>query len=172
MSHGKASTGFSFSILAYGLIFGVHHTEYIFGSLSTYEKECTVIEALVTAEGFSEGNEAGVRGQICVSNQGKYPTENLSIVDTVQVIGKKQSSYRSTTIDLGNTPIIDPHKSYCYPYEVFFEPILEQDVEAYSNISVTITNYTGLEIGNELCPGPDPCSFGPTIVTEFSQVEP
>ena len=38
MSHGKASTGFSFSILAYGLIFGVHHNHPLY---ATAPKEWT-----------------------------------------------------------------------------------------------------------------------------------
>jgi DNA-binding response OmpR family regulator len=132
----------------------------------------TSLKALVTAEGFIDEGNTGVRGQICITNQGKYPTEHLSIVDTVQVPGEQQGVFTSTTIDLDQHLIIEPNKSHCYPYEITFEPIQESNAK-YSNIaSVTITNYSGLMPGSEYCPGPDPCAFGPTIITEFSLPEP
>ena len=132
----------------------------------------TSLEALVTAEGFIDEGDTGVRGQICVSNQGKYPTEHLSVVDTVQVTGERKGPYTSTTIDLDQNPIIEPNKSHCYPYKIIFEPIQESNVKYNNIVSVTITNYSGLMPGSEYCPGPDPCSFGPTITTEFSLPEP
>ena len=132
----------------------------------------TSLKALVTAEGFIDEGNTGVRGQICITNQGKYPTVLLSIVDTVQVTGEQQSVFTSTTIDLDQHLIIEPNKSHCYPYEITFEPIQESNAK-YSNIaSVTITNYSGLMPGSEYCPGPAPCSFGPVIMTEFSLPKP
>ena len=132
----------------------------------------TSVKALVTAEGFIDEGDTGVRGQICITNQGKSPTEHLSIVDTVQVIGEQKTAFPSTIIDLDQNPIIEPNKTYCYPYEITFEPIQEPNVKYSNIISVTITNYSGLTPGSEYCPGPDPCSFGPTIMTEFSLPEP
>ena len=132
----------------------------------------TSIKALVTAEGFIGEGNTGVRGQICITNQGKYPTENLSVVDTVQVIGEQKSAFPSTIIDLDQNPIIEPNKTHCYPYEITFESIQEPNAKYNNIISVTITNYNGLTPGSEYCPGPDPCSFGPTNMTEFSLPEP
>jgi DNA-binding response OmpR family regulator len=132
----------------------------------------TSVKALVTAEGFIEEGDTGVHGQICITNQGKYPTEHLSIVDTVQVTGERKGTFPSTIIDLDQSPIIEPNKTHCYPYEITFEPVQEPNVKYSNIISVTITNYSGLTPGSEYCPGPDLCSFGPMIMTEFSLPEP
>jgi two-component system KDP operon response regulator KdpE len=132
----------------------------------------TSFKAIVTAEGFLNEGDTGVRGQICITNQGKYPTEHLSIVDVVQVTGEQQGVFTSTTIDLDQHPIIEPNKSHCYPYEITFEPLQESNAKYNNIVSATITNYSGLMPGSEYCPGPDLCSFGPTIITEFSLPEP
>lgn len=128
----------------------------------------TAIEAIGTAEGFTDGDNTGVRGQVCISNQGKHPTDNLSIVDTVHAIGEQQKAISSAIIDLGYYPIISPDQSLCYPYEIIFDTLPEQNVNYRNIISVTITNYSGLEIGSQHCPGPEACAFGPTIISDFS----
>ena len=132
----------------------------------------TLLDVSVTAKGFLNEGDTGVHGQICITNQGKYPTEHLSVVDTVQVIGEQKDMFTSTTIDLDQNPIIEPNEFHCYPFEIIFEPIQEPNIKYSNIIIVTITNYSGLTLGSEHCPGPDPCSFGPTIMTEFSLPEP
>jgi DNA-binding response OmpR family regulator len=132
----------------------------------------TSLEALVTAEGFIDGGDTGVRGQICITNRGKYPTEHLSVVDTVQATGEQKDVYTSTTIDLDQNPIIEPNESHCYPYEIIFKPIQESNFKYNNIVSVTITNYSGLMPGSEYCQDPGPCSFGPVIMTEFSLPKP
>ena len=131
----------------------------------------TSIKAIGTAKGFIDGENTGVRGQVCISNQGKRPTENLSIVDTVHAIGEQQKAITSTIIDLGYYSIIKPDESLCYPYEIIFEPLSEQNANYRNIISVTITNHSGLEVGSEHCPGPEACAFGPTIISDFSLQE-
>ena len=141
-------------------------------SISPMVKEgSTSIEAIGTAKGFIDGENMGVRGQVCISNQGKHPTENLSIVDTVYAIGEQRKAITSTIIDLGYYPTINPDESLCYPYEIIFDPLSEQSVNYRNTISITITNYSGLEIGSQLCPGPEACAFGPTIISDFSLLE-
>lgn len=135
-------------------------------------EKSTSLEAIVTADGFIENDITGVRGQICISNRGKYSTERLSIMNTVQVTGEQKNALTTTAIDLGQNHIIEPDKSYCYPYEVIFDPILEPNVSYANVVRVTISNYRGLAPGSEHCPGPDPCSFGPTLTTEFTLPEP
>jgi DNA-binding response OmpR family regulator len=131
----------------------------------------TLIEAIVTSDGFIAENGTGVHGQVCISNQGEYSTENLSIVSTVQTIDDSESVLTNRSIDLGKNPIIEPNKSHCYPYEMIFEPIGNPNVTYMNTISVTITNFSGLAPGSKHCPGPDRCSFGPTIKSEFSLPE-
>ena len=135
-------------------------------------EKSTSLEAIVTADGFIENNVTGVRGQICISNRGEYSTERLSIMDTVQVIGEQKNALTTTAIELGQNPIIEPNTSYCYPYEIIFEPIHEPDVRYINIVRVTISNYSGLAPGGEHCPGPNPCLFGPTLTTEFFLPEP
>ena len=130
--------------------------------------QSTSLEAIVTADGFVSNDATGVQGQVCISNPGEYPTENLSVVGTVQASGERQSTFTSTTIDLEQYPVINPNESHCYPYEIVFNPILEEDAKYRNAVSITITNYAGLEIGSQHCPGPDSCAFGPTIIADFS----
>jgi hypothetical protein len=131
----------------------------------------TLIEAIVTADGFMDEDGTGVHGQVCISNQGEHSTENLSIVGTVHTIDESESVLTKAAIELGQDPVIEPNKSYCYPYEMIFEPIDNQNVNYLNTISITISNFSGLAPGSNHCPGPDPCSFGPTIKTEFSLPE-
>lgn len=142
--------------------------ENIFNVFAGTKKGATSLETLITAEGFIEQETTGVRGQICVTNTSKYPTENLSIVNSVQVIGQKQGNYISTTVDLSQKPVIDPGESHCYPYKAAFDVIAEKDVKYKSLASVTITNYVEMLPGTDHCPGADLCSFGPTAMTDFS----
>ena len=135
--------------------------------ISTSSEGSTSIHANVAAESFIADDFTGVRGNVCVSNQGKYPTENLSIVVTVQTMGERQGTLTSKAIDLGDHTIINPDESHCYPYEVGFTPLLGE-IKYRNFISITITNYSGLEIGSQYCPGPGSCAFGPTITTDFS----
>lgn len=135
-------------------------------------EKSTSLEAIVTADGFIDNNITGVRGQICISNRGEYSTEHLSIMDTVQVIGEQKNALTTTAIELGQNTTIEPNKSFCYPYEIMFEPIHKPNVRYINIVRVTISNYKGLAPGSEHCPGSDPCSFGPTLTTEFTLPEP
>ena len=135
---------------------------------STSPAGSTSIEAIGTTEGHIVDAVTSARGQVCVSNQGKYPTENLSIIATVQQLGEGQDILASTTVDLGYHSIIDPDESYCFPYEIEFTSNPGDSVKYRNLIIVTITNYSGLEIGGQYCSGPGACAFGPTFVTEFS----
>jgi two-component system KDP operon response regulator KdpE len=132
----------------------------------------TSLETLIAAEGFIEKDITGARGHICVTNTGKYPTENLSVVNGIQLIGQKQGDTISTTLNLNEKPVLDPGESYCYPYMVTFEVIFDKDVKYKSLASITITNYVGLMPGSDHCPGTDPCSFGPNAVTDFNMPRP
>lgn len=133
----------------------------------------TTLKVEVTAEGILNGIDAGlVHGQICITNQGKYTTENLSILDTVRVIEEQQSTFTSTFIDLSHHPVINPQEKHCYPYKVEISSIPNKDTEYHNRATITITNYSGMTIGSDQCPGPTPCPFGPTVIVDFSLTEP
>lgn len=158
--------------LAFLLFQLVMKTENILGIFTNLAKESTTLEALMTTEGFSTQSTAGVRGQICITNSGKYPTENLSIVDNVQIFSENQRNYISVSVDISQRPILNPGQSFCYPYETLFDSISGQDVKYRNLASITITNYVDLLPNSEHCPGSEPCSFGPNLITDFDLPEP
>ena len=132
----------------------------------------TSIEANITAEGFVETDLSGLRGQICVNNTGKYPTENLSIVNTVHVYNKSKVRYISSTLDISKKPILSSGESHCYPFGIGFEPNSGDELQFQITTMITITNHTGLLPDSKYCPGTDPCPYGPEITTDFTLLEP
>ena len=131
----------------------------------------TSLEAGKTAAGFWEQpaseDRSGVRGQVCVSNTGDYPTENLAITDIVQVKAGSNgfSDYVSTQLDVSSHPSLLPGETYCYPYEIVFLPV---EGAKYRNLArVSITNHAGWLPGSRRCPGPDACPFGPEVKANF-----
>jgi two-component system response regulator MtrA len=131
----------------------------------------TTIEAQITAEGFKETDSSGVHGEICVKNAGNFPTENLLIVNTIQNVSTPTTKNISSTVDLGANPVLRPGDIHCYPFEVTFEPDLQQDAQYQAKTAITITNHVGLVVGDKYCPGPQPCPFGPEISTDFTLPE-
>lgn len=148
-------------------------TESIFGVFASRPgKGSTSLEALITSEGFVEKDATGVRGQICVTNTGAHPTENLFIVNSVQMPGQEENKSTLMNTNLSQKPVLDPGESYCYFYENTFEVIAEKNIEYQSLASITITNYVGLESGTDHCPGTEPCSFGPNLISDFTISKP
>jgi hypothetical protein len=109
-----------------------------------------------------------VTGEICVTNGGAVPTENLAISDEVQYKhGSGQFQPLTTSsVDLGSKPVLGPSESNCYPYSIDITP--EAGAE-YRNVAhVTITNHGGWIPGGQNCPGPSLCPFGPDPKADFS----
>jgi hypothetical protein len=133
----------------------------------------TSLAAEKTAQGFWEqgdtGERFGVRGQVCVTNPGDFPTQNLAILDTIQVklhLISQYADYQTFPIDVSAKPVLAPGETYCYPYEYPFIPF---DEAKYRNTArVTITNHSGWLPGSHNCPGPQPCPFGPNPKAPFS----
>jgi hypothetical protein len=121
----------------------------------------------MTAEGFRETEASGLRGEICIENAGTYPTENLSVVNTVQAYSETTVRSFSSTVDLSQNPVIDPGSTSCYPYELTLESDLGQAVQYRMTTSITVTNHTGLSAGNVNCRGSRLCPFGPEIITDL-----
>jgi hypothetical protein len=134
---------------------------------SNRSTESTTIEASITTEGFRDSDVNGVRGQVCVSNTGSFPTENLSIVNTVQANNSSETKSIANTLNLGSNQVVEPGKSNCYPFEAAFELDSEQGVEYHTTTVITITNYTGFLIGSKYCRGPQPCPFGREITSDL-----
>ncbi len=66
----------------------------------------------------SVDDRLGVRGQVTVRNTGLYPTENLVIMDHVQMsVGDACEDVAVFQIDVSEHPILYPGESYSYAYE-------------------------------------------------------
>lgn len=129
--------------------------------------DSTTIKANIAAEGFRDSDGTGISGEICVTDAGNSPTENLSIVNTVQTFTESTARSFSSTVDLSQHPTVGPGETYCYPFDLAFEPDAEQDVHYQMTTVITITNHTGMIAGSKYCPGAKPCPFGPEITTEL-----
>lgn len=149
------------------LVILAFRTKSIFSFFTGPIQGSTSLEMLITAKGFFEEDITGVRGQVCVTNTGEYPTEKLSIVNSVETLDQNSNNVVSTTLNLDEKPVLGPTESHCYPYEVTFEVDPEKEAKYKSLASITITNYLDLEPGTEHCPGTDPCSFGPNGMADF-----
>ncbi len=132
-----------------------------FGETGTSQYTITVLKVAAS-------DEAYVDGQICVTNGGSFPTENLQIVDVVQVKAGSGAfqDYASAGIDLSAHPVLAPGESACYPYHVTFSPVA--GVTYRSAAQITITNHAGWIPGGKNCVGPTPCPFGPNPKADFS----
>lgn len=100
----------------------------------------------------------GVQGAICVTNDGKAPTQNLKIVDQVQYApqGGAFRDIPGATFTIIPAVQLQPGESKCYQYDVRFTP--PADAFKYENTArVTITNFTGY-LGEE---------FGPLLRVAF-----
>jgi len=162
--------------VAFGILIGVlayvlsqQYSSFIFNQrLRTNIAEGhTTVEAQMTAEGFRETESSGLRGEICVKNAGNSPTENLSIVNTVQDINASTVKVVSSTVDLSAEPVLRPGQISCYPFEVTFDPEAGDDAQYQVKTAITITNHVGLAVGSKYCPGPQPCPFGPELSTDL-----
>lgn len=133
----------------------------------------TSIAAEKTAEGLAEESGNGkiirVRGQICVTNKGDHPTENIQIVDTIQfkIDKEKYQDLYSEIVSVNGNPTLDPGESHCYPYEITFNEFQGNNVKYRNTALVTITNHSGWMPGDNNCPGPQPCPFGPNVKVDF-----
>jgi len=132
----------------------------------------TSLVVTITAEGFwtddPDLEPAGVEGEICVYNNGGAPTENLALLDVIQVMTGADpfSDYLATPLDLSEKPVLDPGEIHCFPYVITFLPL---EGATYRNVArVTITNHSGWLPGSAHCPGPEPCAFGPEPKADFA----
>lgn len=120
-----------------------------------------------TATGFREllpdGTEVfGVSGEICVTNTGDLPTENLKITDVPQFKtepGMFMDLVPPTDMDVSANPVLDPGESHCYPYKIIFTPV---EGATYRNLATAIVTNHPAHPGEE---------FGVQATAEFTLPE-
>jgi hypothetical protein len=134
----------------------------------TFQICLTATRSLTT----DSGAVYGVRGQICVKNDGAEPTENLTITD--ELFYKNPPSVTAFTtlttisVDTSAKPVLAPGESYCYPYEITFTPVSGTNVTYKNTAHIRITNHSG-HLDTPF--GPDPSSGDITLPTTTTLIE-
>lgn len=112
----------------------------------------------------------GLKGEVCISNRGAYPTQDLTIVASIQS-QQREGRFQNLLVfpvGVGAQPALSPGEQYCYPYDVTFEALVDANARFRIGASITITNYSGWTPGSENCPGTDVCPYGPWVTTRFT----
>jgi hypothetical protein len=124
-------------------------------------------EYTVTVQREAVPEETSVEGQVCVTNAGDFPTENLRIAVLVQrKLGPGQvQDPVSAAVDVSAAPVLAPGERRCFPYAVSFDPMAGAMYAISAKIS--ITNFDGWVPGDENCPGAGPCPHGVSLTTGF-----
>lgn len=111
-------------------------------------------------------DEYGMTGTITVTNGGEVSTQNLHITDTLEQNCGGGAGFVPIAgpflVDISIKPILAAGETHVYPYTIVVGPGPLSPSCSYRNfVNVTITNHAGWQPGNNNCPGPDLCSFGP-----------
>ncbi len=131
--------------------------------------ESVTLEFSINADRYilSETDEYGVQGYVSVKNTGEYPTENLKILDVVQVqlSDGTWEDFEVKEIGTCTKPVLQPCEQFSYPYEIVFDQECNLDA-AFRNVArVTITNYVD-HTGEEW--GPGVCAEAKGVAAEFT----
>jgi hypothetical protein len=112
-----------------------------------YDSTLTATRTLV-----SSTEVTGVRGEICVTNDGAVATEGLTIVDQVQY-KTGRGTYRDLpggSFTLSPSEPLGPGETRCFTYDIAFTPVA--GAEYRNTARVTITNHSG-SLGTPTGPG-------------------
>jgi hypothetical protein len=139
-------------------------------SITITDGQCATVQytLAVTRTVFSDLVVTGARGQICVTNTGSVPTQNLRIVDVVQIKigGGPFEDYATQEVNVSSNPVLEPNETGCYNYEVIFAVVAGAQFKNTAHI--TITNHSG-HLGEEFGPSPSSGTF--TIPDTVTTVE-
>lgn len=96
-----------------------------------------------------EAFTAGVKGSICVRNEGGSATQNLRIVDVVHMSMNGGETYVPHTapvdLDVSAYPTLGPGEEHCYPYNISMSPT---EGATYRNVAtITADNFDAVEGG-------------------------
>ncbi len=106
----------------------------------------------LTKTQVAEVDVYGVRGTITVLNDGDEPTENLTIVDTIEYKLSGGPTWYPIDSYTFNPDVLNPGETGEYPYEFVFTPVPDA-VEYRNSANITITNHSG-SIGTPTGPNP------------------
>jgi hypothetical protein len=114
----------------------------------------------ISVERGVASEESDAEGQICVTNRGDFPTENLQIAVVVQqkVGAGMVLDQAPAAVDVGAKAVLSPGEGHCYPYAVRFSSV--PGAAYVVSAKIAITNFEGWMPGDPACPGAAPCRFG------------
>lgn len=121
--------------------------------------QSVTIDYLIKAERCvaTDIEHMGVRGYVCVKNVGSVPTENLAIVDHIQIYDENVCSYVDVAVfevDTSSRPVLAPGEEHAYFFEYAFDAVAASE---YCNLAcVSITNYEGFDGVAHAVPAYDP----------------
>jgi hypothetical protein len=117
-------------------------------------------EYTISVERGVASEVSAAEGQICVTNRGDFPTENLQIAVVVQqkVGAGMVLDQAPAAVDVGAKAVLSPGEGHCYPYRVSFSPVAGATYAV--SVKIAITNLEGWMPGDGNCPGTTACRFG------------
>lgn len=120
----------------------------------------------------SEVSEYGMTGTIGLTNGGAVDTQNLLITDSLEANCGGGSGFVSVfgpvAVDISSKPILASGETHVYSYTIPLGSFVPNPSCSYRNaVKVTITNHAGWQPGNNNCPGPALCPFGPQARVGF-----
>jgi hypothetical protein len=106
-------------------------------------------------------------GEICVTNRGDIPTQDLTILVQVEsaVSDTLYQSVEGAAQSFIPNRQLSPGESGCFSYQIEFSPA--SGAQYRSSVYVTITNYAGWLPPSDNCPGPGACPYGPSASTSL-----
>jgi len=118
-------------------------------------------------EVYSGTDQPAVYNEVCVSNQGSFPTQELAIVAAIQAqTGPGAwSDTAAASIDTSSRSVLQPGETGCYVGQIAFSSIA--GAQYRSRVSVAIQNYAGWMPGSPNCPGQEPCSHAEETFAEI-----
>ena len=114
---------------------------------------------------ISEEPYYSMNGTITVTNGGEVATHNLYVTDTLEQNCGGGTGFLPIrgpfVVDLSAKPILEAGETYAYTYNIQFQGPIDPACSYRNFVNVTITNHAGWQPGNNNCPGPELCPFGP-----------
>ncbi|NMM64037.1 hypothetical protein HBE96_15425 [Clostridium sp. P21] len=136
------------------------------GDLGTSQYTVSVVKSQGTTD------KAFIEGEVCVTNAGVSPTEDLQINLDIQ-IQPNTSVLTGVPVDVSSYPIIPAGETHCYPYSVIIPSGSVMPGATYKvTANVTIMNHAGHE-GTPFGPSPSDTTVMPdqqTIVNDTIHV--
>jgi hypothetical protein len=117
----------------------------------------------VTKTGYKDVGT--VSGEVCITNGGAQPTENLSILLDLAKGGPPVDFLNGVSVGTASMPVLAAGASYCYPYAVDVTGYISTGDNIKVTSNITITNHSG-HLGEPF--GPSPSENATVVYSEVN----